>query len=304
MRIMDNKKLRFSKVMFNGAFIYNPILTQAIGICTVVAVGVTLKLSLAFSLILSVLLIISEILASLILKKLSRWLRIAAYMLISVALLLPVMLYADKNMSELSASLGIYLPLLSVNSIIVIRCEVFAVKNSVRNSFFDAVAASTGFTVTALITGIIRELLASGTVLGKSVSRLPTLSGMALPFGGLLVIGFIAAFQKWLIQKRFPRYPTNTFNLRTASDKPVLKNEGINATDGSLSLISDPAVSSQEEETPKDASDENEDKSEEISDLNYGDILSFILDESDEGDTFSQSENTSTKNNGEEEDDK
>lgn len=236
----DKNNLKFSKVMLRGAFIYNPVLTQAIGICTIVAIGATAKISLIFSLILSALLIIMETLSSLALKKLSRWLRIAIYMLISTLLILPVSLFMDKNYSELSAAMGIFLPLLAVNSIIVIRCEIFAVNNNIRNSFFDAVAASVGFTVVSLIVGIVREILAYGSFFGKTVTGLPHLSGIALPFGGLLVIGFLAAFHKWIILKKFPRYSTNTFNLRTAFDTPVLIDEGINATDGSFSLMHDP----------------------------------------------------------------
>lgn len=249
----NNKNLSFSKVMFKGAFIYNPVLTQAIGICTIVAIGITLKLSLIFSVIISVLLIIMEILSSLILKKLSRWLRISTYMILSTLILLPLMLFMDKNLSELSAAMGIYLPLLAVNSIIVIRCEIFAVKNKVRNSFFDALAASVGFIAVSILTGFLREFLAYGTIFGKTVPHLPAVSGMALPFGGIMVLGFLAAFHKWLIQKISPRYPTNTFNLRTAFDMPALKNEGINATDGTLSFINDPVATG--EETNKPASE-------------------------------------------------
>lgn len=242
----DKNNLKFSKVMLRGAFIYNPVLTQAIGICTIVAIGATAKISLIFSLILSALLIIMETLSSLALKKLSRWLRIAIYMLISTLLILPVSLFMDKNYSELSAAMGIFLPLLAVNSIIVIRCEIFAVNNNIRNSFFDAVAASVGFTAVSLIVGIIREILAYGSVFGKTVTGLPHLSGIALPFGGLLIIGYLAAFHKWIILKKFPRYSTNTFNLRTAFDTPVLIDEGINATDGSFSLMHDPGHSEED----------------------------------------------------------
>lgn len=224
---MDKRKLKFSKAMLMSAFIHNPVLTQSIGICTIVAIGTTLKISMVFSLLLSVLLIILELLSSLVLKKLTRWIRISVYMLISTMLLIPVMLYMDKNYSEMSANMGIYLPLLSVNALPVIRCEAFAVKNNLRNSLFDAVAASVGFTAVALIVGIVRELMAYGSVFGKTVSKLPTVSGIALPFGGLIVIGFLSAIHKWIVMKKFPRYPTNTFNLRTAFDKPTFKNDGI-----------------------------------------------------------------------------
>lgn len=239
----DKKNLSFSKVMFRGAFIYNPVLTQAIGVCTIVAIGTTLKISLIFSILLGALLVIMELLSSLIFKRLSRWLRISIYMLISTLLLLPVTLYMDKNFSELSAAMGIFLPLLAVNSIIVIRCEIFAVNNNVRNSFFDALAASVGFTAVSIIVGTVREILAYGSIFGKTITHMPHLSGIALPFGGILILGFLAAFHKWIILKKFPRYSTNTFNLRTAFDTPVLIDEGIHATDGSFSFRIDPGQS-------------------------------------------------------------
>ena len=283
----DKKNLKFSKVMLRGAFIYNPVLTQAIGICTIVAIGATAKISLVFSLALSALLIIMEILSSLVLKKLSRWLRIAVYMLISTLLILPVSLFMDKNYSELSAAMCIFLPLLAVNSIIVIRCEIFAVNNNVRNSFFDAAAASVGFTAVSLIVGIIREILAYGSVFGKTVTGLPHLSGIALPFGGLLIIGFLAAFHKWLILKKFPRYSTNTFNLRTAFDTPVLIDEGINATDGSFSFSHDPGHPEEDGGDTEAVGGSSEEKTVSASRL-------MIADADDDGeDLFAESEESS-----------
>ena len=236
----DKKELSFGKMLFRGAFIYNPVLTQAIGICSIVAIFTSLRLSLVMSLILSVILIINEVLASLILKKLSRWLRIAVYLLLSVALRIPGMIFIDKNFSETYASMGIYLPLLAVNSLIVIRCEKFAVKNDVKHSLYDAVAASLGFIAASVVVGAVREITASGSLWGRKITSLPTFSGMALPFGGLIVLGFLAAFHKWLIQKRFRGQPTNTFNLRTSLDDPVFHNEAFHSTSGALSFLRDP----------------------------------------------------------------
>ncbi len=263
---MDNEKKEFSfgKMMFLGAFVHNPVLTQAIGICTIAAIFTTLRISLAMSLILGALLIINELLASLVLKKLSRWLRISVYMLISVALLIPVMLYLDKNNSETYAAMGIYLPLLAVNSLIVIRCEKFAVKNDVRHALFDSVAASVGFLAASVAVGTIREILSSGTVWGKSITSMPKFSGMALPFGGLVVLGFVAAFHKWLIQKRFRGQPTNTFNLRTALEDPVFHEEGFHTTSGALSFLRDPEMSSNELEVNSIEINEDEDSASDV----------------------------------------
>lgn len=266
---MDNEKkeLSFKRIMFQGAFVHNPVLTQAIGICSIVAIFTTLKLGIIMSLILSTLLIVCEVLAAAVLKKLSRWLRIAVYMLLSVALLIPIMIAMDKNNSELYASMGIYLPLLAVNSLIVIRCEKFAVKNSVKLALFDSIAASVGFVAASAVVGAVREWLAYGTVWGKSVYVPVKLSGMALPFGGLVVLGFVAAFHKWLIQKRFRGQPTNTFNLRTALEEPVFHEEGFHSTSGSLSFLHDPEIISADdsdfEEDGEDVQDSETVKTEE-----------------------------------------
>ncbi len=234
--------LTFPKMLFKGSFIFNPVLTQAIGICTIIAIAVNLKISLVLSAMLTIIIIVNECLASLVLKKLSRWLRVIIYMVISILILTPASFFLDQNYSELYASMGIYLPLLSANSLIVIRCEKYGVKNSLKYSFFDAVCAGAGFSGAAIIIGSIREIVAFGTIFGKQISSLPTFSAMAAPFGGLIVTGFLAAFHKWLVRKKFRGQPTNTFNIRPSMDRPVLKDEGIHVTQGSFSLFRDPEI--------------------------------------------------------------
>lgn len=270
---MDNKKggLTLSKMLFKSSFVYNPVLTQAIGICTIVAICFTLRISLIVSLNLAIILIINEVLASLILKKLSRWMRVICYMLLSTFLLIPIMLVLDKNYSQLNASMGIYLPLLAVNSLVVIRCEKYAVKNSVKLSLFDALSAGLGYTVVAVIVGGLREIIAYGTLMGKEVTSMPSYSGMALPFGGLIILGFLAAFHKWLIRKYFSNQPTNTFPLKTAFDTPLIREEGLNITTGTLSILNDPAVTkeealAQQEETETKTKTKTEAEAENIAD--------------------------------------
>jgi len=266
---MDKKEkvgLTLPRMLFKGSFVHNPVLTQSIGICTIVAICFTLKISLIVSATLTFILIINEIMASLILKKLSRWMRIICYMLLSTLLLIPIMLILDKNYSQLNASMGIYLPLLAVNSLIVLRCEKYAVKNNLKLSVFDALSAGLGYGVTAIIVGGIRELAAFGTLMGKTVTELPGYSGMALPLGGRIVLGFTAAFHKWFVKKYFSDQPTNTFPLRTAFETPLIREEGLNITTGTLSILSDPAVTKEEalsEKTEKDASEKAPVKTEE-----------------------------------------
>ncbi len=262
---MDKKNgLTLPKMLFKGAFIYNPVLTQAIGVCTVVAICFTLKISLIVSLNLAIILIVNEFLASLVLKKLSRWMRIICYMLLSTLLLVPIMFVFDKSYSQINASMGIYLPLLAVNSLVVIRCEKYAVKNSVKLSFFDAISAGLGYTVVAVTVGSLREVIAYGTLMGKEVSDLPKYSGMALPFGGLIILGFFAAFHKWIIRRYFSDQPTNTFSLKNVFDIPLIHEEGLNITSGTLSILNDPVVTKDEAPAQQEEAEENDKTDEDV----------------------------------------
>lgn len=220
------QRLKLSTALFKGSFIHNPVLTQVIGVCPIVAAATTLKNTAVLSLVLSVSLILCETMASLALKKVERNIRVCLYCLFaSVPTLFSMSLFSDKTLS----SLGIFLPLLSVNAIIVIRCEKFAVKTSVRNSFFDALASSLGFCAVALIVGFLRELFAFGTVFSLKLSSLPTFSALALPFGGLVILGFLAAAHKALVMSRFENELVDTFNFSKVFEKPVLRDPGLGA---------------------------------------------------------------------------
>ena len=221
---VQTQKLKFSTALFKGGLIYNPVLTQAIGICPIVAAATTLKNAAVLSLVLAVSLIICETAASLALKKIERNIRVCLYCLIaSVPTLLSMAVLSDKTLS----ALGVFLPLISVNAIIVIRCEKFAVKTSVRNSFLDAVASSLGFAAVAVIVGFFRELFSFGTVFSVKVSSLPVFSALALPFGGLVILGFLAAAHKALVMNRFENELTDTFNFSKVFEKPVLRDPGL-----------------------------------------------------------------------------
>lgn len=220
----SGQKLKFSTALFKGSFIYNPILTQVIGVCPIVGAATTLKNALVLSLVLSLALIFCEVLSSLALKKVERNVRVCLYCLFaSIPTLISSAFMSDKTLS----ALGIFLPLLSVNAIIVIRCEKFAVKTSVRNSFLDSIASSLGFFAVAAVVGFLRELFACGSVFSLKLSPLPAFSAFALPFGGLVLLGFLAAAHKGIVMKYFPDELVDTFNFSKIFEKPALRDPGI-----------------------------------------------------------------------------
>lgn len=220
----ENSRLRFSTALFKGAYVHNPVLTQLSGLCTVVMAATSIRYSLYISLTFSLLLFICEALASAFLKSFPRWVRVSLYAVICSAAIVPVML---KMNPESSAALGVYLPLLCVNAIIVIRCEKFSLRTGVVNSVLDAAAAAVGFSAVTMAVGTVREILSSGKLF--SVSVLPENPQAAMPFAGLAALGFLAAVHKWSIMKFFPQEIVDTFNMRDAFEKPVLSDPGLHS---------------------------------------------------------------------------
>lgn len=206
-----SSKLSFKEVFTKGAIIYNPVLIQLVGLCPVVAASTTLARAAVLSGILCGVLIITCVVASLFLKKISRWLRVPLYLIIGIAIICPVMWYIEtKTLINISLGMEIFLPLVAVNSMTAVHCEQFSVKNSVKLSFYDAAAAGIGASLIFIITGAIRELLGSSTIGGMPVNLPITFKGMALPFGCFVLLGFMAAALKAVLGRFFPEYVEDT----------------------------------------------------------------------------------------------
>ncbi len=215
-------KLKLRTALFKGSFIHNPVLTQIIGICPIVAAATTIKNAFAISLVTALLLILCEAVTSLFLKKVSRWIRVSLYTVVSVLFVAA----CEAFILNISSGLGIYLYLLCVNGLIVIRCEKFASKTSLRNSIIDAAACSVGFAVVAVIVGAVREFITFGTVF-PSQGVLPKASAAALPFVGLMLLGILAAIHKAFIIRFYPTEEVDTFSLSSVAEKPVIKDPGL-----------------------------------------------------------------------------
>lgn len=201
---MDSNKPSLKSMIKTGGFLRNPILVQVIGICPVAAAATSLINALALSVIFTLSLIFCEIIASLLLKKVSRWIRMGLYSVFGVMILFPFLYLFENYTPALFSSLGIYLPLMAMSSVNCVHCEKFAVKNSVKMSFFDAIATSVGYCAILIAVGTFREFLGSGTLLGIPLPLVKGLYGLLLPFGGLLIIGMLAAFHRSRLIKNHP----------------------------------------------------------------------------------------------------
>lgn len=201
-----NSGLSFKEVFKKGAILYNPVLVQLVGLCPVIAASTTFNQAAMLSAAMCIELIAISVIASAFLKNLPRWVRVPLYLLTGLAIICPALYYLETySLNDISLGMKIYLPLTAVNSVVAVHCEQFAVKNSVKLAFYDAAASGIGISVIFLITGAVREVLGRSTFAGVSVNIPVTLKGMALPFGCLILLGFLAAGLKALSARLNPQ---------------------------------------------------------------------------------------------------
>lgn len=200
---MSDKKAVLKSIR-SSALIKNPLLFEAIGLCPVVAIATSLNSALFLALITAVEMVVCEVLASLLLKNVRRYWRVALYVLFGVGIIFPITYITSRFFPQMSINLGVYLPLMAINSLIALHCERVAVKRSVKDSLVDALSASISYGVVAVLVGIIREILANGTIMGFELNTPVKFSALNMPFGALILLGFMAAILKGFIGKKYP----------------------------------------------------------------------------------------------------
>lgn len=201
---MSNNNISFKDMLVKGALIFNPVLIQLVGLCPVVAASTTLMGSAALSVALCIVLTVTCVIASACFKKLPRWFRVPLYLIIGLALICPLLWYIEtKTLIDISLGMKIYIPLVAINSVTAVHCEQFAVKNSVKLAFFDAASVSIGASAVMLVVGAIREIFGSGYLAGVKLDLPIVFKGMSMPFGCLILLGFLAAGLKAFLGYRY-----------------------------------------------------------------------------------------------------
>lgn len=207
-------KTKTLKTIRDSAVIKNPLLFEAIGLCSVVALARSLKLALFLACVTMVQMIVCEVLSSLFLKNVKRYWRVALYVIFSVVVVFPIMYFTIRFFPNIAVNFGIFLPLMAVNSLIALHCERVAVKSNVKKSFIDAVSASLSYGVVTIILGLLREFLANGTIWDIELNLPVKIPVLTTPFGGLLIIGFLAAGLKAYVNAKYPEAsPEKSFDL-------------------------------------------------------------------------------------------
>ncbi len=213
--------MKFKDQLKAGVILDNPIFMQTIGLCPTLATSTSLSNAIGMGVAATVVLICSNVVISALRRFIPDKVRIAAFITIIAAFVTTIDLALQAFVPSLASSLGLFLPLIVVNCIILGRAEAYASKNKVLPSALDGVCMGLGFTFALVLMGFFRELLGAGTILSGLSTLLPFLAGvipaegfavpflstnpmvmMILPAGGFLMMGFIfAAIQKIMAGK-------------------------------------------------------------------------------------------------------
>ena len=194
--------MNFSKQLKDGLIYQNPVLVQVLGMCSTMAITTSVANGFGMGISVLIILTLSNIFISLLRKIIPNEVRIACYIVVIAGFVTIVDLCLQAFVPDIAESLGVFIPLIVVNCIILGRAEAFASKNSPLDSILDGVGIGLGFTLSLTVIGTIRELLGSGAVFGYSLG---TADYMPLVFvlapGGFLVLGYLMVVFNKLAKK-------------------------------------------------------------------------------------------------------
>ena len=200
----------FKRQFKEGLLTKNPVLVQLLGMCSTLAITTSLFNGIGMGLSVTIILICSNVLISALRKIIPSQIRIAAYIVIIAGFVTIVDLLLQAFLPDLSESLGVFIPLIVVNCMILGRAEAFASKNGVLASAVDGLCQGIGYTVALVIVCVIRELLGAGTFGGgllgggEGIRIIPEgypAMQLVMPVGGFLTLGFVIAGSQWLMKK-------------------------------------------------------------------------------------------------------
>ena len=201
--------MNFKKQFREGLLTKNPVTVQLLGMCSTLAITTSLFNGIGMGLAVTIITICSNVLISALRKVIPSQIRIAAYITIIAGFVTIVDLLLQAFIPALSASLGVFIPLIVVICMVLGRAEAFASKNGVLASAVDGLCQGIGYTVALVITCVIRELLGSGTFGGGLLNggegiriipaQYPAML-VVMPVGGFIVLGFVIAGSQWLMK--------------------------------------------------------------------------------------------------------
>ena len=202
--------MNVKKQLMDGLIHQNPVTVQLLGMCSVLAITTSLFNGIGMGLSVLVILTCANVVISLLRKVIPSKIRIACYIVVIAGFVTIVDLALKAFLPALSSSLGLFIPLIVVNCIILGRAEAFASKNGVGASALDGIFQGLGYTVILIIMCVVREFLGNGTfgggILngGEGIRILPEgmpALGMILPVGGFLTLGCVIAAMQYFLSR-------------------------------------------------------------------------------------------------------
>lgn len=180
---------KFKKAFFTE----NPVTGLLLGLCPTLAVTSTAENGIGMGLATTFVLVGSNVVVSILKNVIPSRVRIPAFIVIIATFVTIVDMGLQATMFELHKTLGLFIPLIVVNCVILGRAEAFASKNSIWDSFIDGISMGLGFTFTLFVLGAIREVLGSGAILGYNFlpETAPTILVFVLAPGAFITLGFM-----------------------------------------------------------------------------------------------------------------
>lgn len=198
------KETSARKALLDGLFTNNPTFIQMLGMCPTLAITTAISNALGMGLATTAVLVCSNALISMLRRIIPKEIRIAAYIVIISGFVTAVELLMKAYVRGLYETLGIYIPLIVVNCIILARAESFASKNKMLPSIMDGIGCGLGFTGAIMMIAAVREILGNGTFFGMPVpviNRAPAQIFVSSA-GAFLTLGFLLALIQWLRGKK------------------------------------------------------------------------------------------------------
>ncbi len=195
--------MNIGKQFKEGLITNNPVTVQLLGMCSTMAITTKMSNGIGMGVSVLIILTLANIFIALLRKIIPDEVRIACFIVVIAGFVTMVDLFLQAFAEEISKSLGVFIPLIVVNCIILGRAEAFASKNTVGASAVDGICQGLGYTLVLIILCAFRELFGAGTLFGAQImpsSYVPA-GILTLPVGGFLCLGTLIAAMQWGLNK-------------------------------------------------------------------------------------------------------
>ena len=194
--------MNIGKQLKEGFVTQNPVLVQLLGMCSTLAITTTIANGIGMGASVTIILTLSNVIISLLRKVIPEQVRIACYIVVIAGFVTMVDLLLQAFFPDIAESLGVFIPLIVVNCIILARAESFASKNKPVSAAVDGICQGLGYTMVLIVMSAIRELLGSGALAGTQLFPAEySASLIAQPVGGFLTLGCLIALMQWAQRK-------------------------------------------------------------------------------------------------------